>query len=72
MDKENFQRTIDRQLKVYGKYFLRSHRRVVIFPEIRLSGKWLRDLGFDCGQAVTIQQEKNKITITVKPENESA
>lgn len=58
-----------RQLKVYSKYFLRSDRRGVIFPEIRLCGKWLRDLGFDFGQAVIVKQEKNKIIITINHNN---
>lgn len=57
--------TQPRQLKVYRKLFSRSYNRPVIFPEIRLCGKWLQDMGFECGQTVTVQREKNKITITV-------
>jgi len=53
-----------RRLKVYPKYFQRTYRSV-IFPEIRLSGKWLKDIGFNCGQSVIVQQEQNKITITI-------
>ncbi len=55
-----------RQLKVYPKYFERSFRGVV-FPEIRLCGKWLQDMGFTCGQTITIKHEKNKIIIESKP-----
>jgi toxic protein SymE len=61
----NFQQSGQRQLKVYQKYIPRSYYGHVIFPEIRLCGKWLRDMGFDCGQSVTVRHEKNKIIITV-------
>ena len=62
---ENSQQSGQRQLKVHQKYISRSYYRYVIFPEIRLCGKWLRDLGFDCGKSVTVLHEKNKITITI-------
>ncbi len=54
-----------KQLKVHSKYFSRVQRSV-LFPEIRLCGKWLQDLGFNCGQEVHVKQEFNKITITVE------
>lgn len=56
-----------KQLKVLPKYFDRAYHQFAVFPEIRLAGKWLQDIGFTCGQHVTVQQEKNKITITVEP-----
>lgn len=56
-----------KQLKVLPKYFDRAYRQTVIFPEIRLAGKWLQDIGFACGQHVTVLQEQNKITITIEP-----
>ncbi len=52
-----------RKLKVYPKAFPRANHNIVFFPEIRLSGKWLQDTGFDFGQEVTIQHEKDKIVI---------
>ena len=52
-----------RKLKVYPKAFPRASRDIVFFPEIRLCGKWLQDTGFDFGQAVIIQHEKDKIVI---------
>lgn len=61
----------ERQLKVYGKYISRPYYRNVVFPEIRLCGKWLQDIGFECGQNVTVRHEKNKIIITVDIETES-
>ena len=65
---ENFQQPGKRQLKVYEKYISRSYKQYVILPEIRLCGKWLQDIGFDRGQSVTVQHEKNKIIITLDDE----
>jgi toxic protein SymE len=62
---EKYQQSGKRQLKVYEKYISRSYHRHVVFPEIRLCGKWLQDMGFDCGQLVTVRHEKNRIIITV-------
>ena len=58
-----------RQLKILKKHITRPYHRYVIFPEIRLCGKWLQDIGFECGQLVTVLHEKNKIIITVNNEN---
>ncbi len=60
----------ERRLKVISKAFPRDYHRYVTFPEIRLSGKWLREMGFDCGQYVIVRHRKNKITITLQKENE--
>jgi toxic protein SymE len=51
-----------RTLKIYSKYFKRFNQ-YFIFPEIRLCGKWLKSLGFKCGQNVTVLTEKNRIII---------
>ncbi|MFC0780180.1 SymE family type I addiction module toxin [Flavobacterium sp. HJSW_4] len=59
-----------RQLKIHRKYISRSYSRYVIFPEIRLCGKWLQEIGFNCGKSVTVEQEKNKIVITLNNESE--
>ena len=63
--KQNFKQTGQRQMKVYQRHFLRAFNDYKIFPEIRLAGKWLRDIGFTCGQSVTVRHEKNKIIITL-------
>lgn len=57
----------ERKLKIVPKYFPRRWKDVV-FPEIRLAGKWLQDLGFKCGNFVLITQGESSITITVLPE----
>lgn len=70
MKQENItQQSAKRQLKIHRKYISRSYRRYVIFPEIRLCGKWLHEIGFTCGNFVTVEQEKNKIVITVNNES---
>ncbi|WP_198666962.1 hypothetical protein [Taibaiella helva] len=56
-----------RLLKVYDKMFCRggrfitAHHYTIIFPEIRLIGKWLYDCGFTPGQCkqLTPQQQTN-------------
>lgn len=68
---KKFQLLGKRQLKVYGKYISRPYHRYVVYPEIRLCGKWLQDMGFNCGQNVTVRHKKNKIIITVDNETES-
>lgn len=50
-------------LKIYKKYF-RRFGYYNIFPEIRLSGKWLQNLGFTCGDNIKVRTEKNRIVIT--------
>ncbi len=74
MEQEKKIQTVShRQLKVYYKYFKRANSwRPVIFPEIRLCGKWLQDIGFENGQTINVQQEKNKITITVERKDQPA
>lgn len=70
MSGKNIQLTGKRQLKVYYRAFMRSYYKIVCFPEIRLCGKWLRDIGFDTGKSVTVEHSKNKIIITVNNETE--
>lgn len=49
-------------LKIYTKYFKRFGYYILL-PEIRLSGKWLQNLGFLTGQKISITQEQNRILI---------
>jgi toxic protein SymE len=55
-----------RRLKVTSKFFSRNYSTPVIFPEIRLCGKWLQDIGFNCGEIVTVDQQENKIIISIE------
>lgn len=56
-----------RRVKIQSKHVLRAYNQQTSFPEIRLSGKWLQDAGFNSGQSVTILHEKNRIVITTDP-----
>jgi toxic protein SymE len=51
-----------RKLKVCRKYFSRQ-TGYVIYPEIRLSGKWLEDCGFICNEPVAVYYSHRKILI---------
>ena len=56
-----------RKLKVYAKFRSRRWDYTVV-PEIRLEGNWLKELGFKEGQQVRVEQEKNRLVITVDKE----
>lgn len=60
-----------RRLKIQPKHITRPYHRYVIFPEIRLCGKWLQDIGFNYGNFVTIEHQQNKIIITTNTEIET-
>ena len=51
-----------RILKVYRKFQRRRWDHKVV-PEIRLEGDWLKELGFEIGDAIEVQQEKHQLTI---------
>ena len=53
-----------RKLKVYSKHHRRNNSPDIIFPEIRLSGKYLIEYGFQQGETIIIICEENKITIS--------
>lgn len=59
-----------RKLKIYQKHQPRDWSRYVAVPEIRLEGKWLRELGFEIGKEIEIKQQKNKLTITLTDKKE--
>jgi toxic protein SymE len=50
-----------RQLKVYGN----SGKWCKEPPEIRLKGKWLQDLGFECGDNIEVKCASGKLIIRV-------
>ncbi|WP_408039319.1 SymE family type I addiction module toxin [Tenacibaculum amylolyticum] len=54
-----------RKLKIYKKHQSRDWSEYAIVPEIRLEGKWLKELGFEIGKEIEIKQQKNKLTITL-------
>jgi toxic protein SymE len=53
-----------RKLKIYKKFQPREWEYTPV-PEIRLEGKWLKELGFEIGKEIEIKQQRNKLTITL-------
>ena len=53
-----------RKLKVYQKFRTRTCDNTTV-PEIRLEGNWLKKLGFEIGKEIKIEQQKNRLTITL-------
>ncbi len=53
-----------RKLKIQRKYRSRVWDNTTV-PEIRLEGRWLEKLGFTVGEQVQIEQQHNKLTITL-------
>ncbi|MEO6301619.1 MAG: SymE family type I addiction module toxin [Bacteroidia bacterium] len=55
-----------KQLKISARFQGRQFNYVGV-PEIRLCGKWLKQLGFNSGQSVTVTQKHGKILIVANP-----
>lgn len=51
-----------RKLKIYAK-FTKSGNRNRRNPEIRLTGKWVEDWGFNFGDKIIVRNTKNGILI---------
>jgi len=58
-----------RKLKIYQKFQSRERKNITV-PEIRLEGKWLKELGFEIGKEIEIKQQQNKLTITLTKKKE--
>ncbi len=56
----------ERRLKVNSKAFQRQYNRYILFPEIKLCGKWLQDLGFESGNYVIVECQDNEIRIRLE------
>lgn len=54
----------DRKLRICGKY--RSNQEV---PELRLTGHWFRELGFDIGDRVSITTREKLLIIQPMKDN---
>ncbi|MFP3831464.1 SymE family type I addiction module toxin [Chryseobacterium sp. SIMBA_028] len=53
----------NRNLTVSHKFFLRSYNRHVLFPEIRIAGKWVQECGFEAGDHVAVIVSRNQIIL---------
>ncbi|SRR6266542_2417898 len=59
--------TVTSLFRVHGTY--RRYQQVV--PYIRMSGAWLRRLGFRCGARIEITEERDRLVLTVaRPDRE--
>lgn len=56
---------LKRQMTFCSKTFYRENGKIVRFPTLTLTGKWLKESGFKIGQVVDIQYEKTQLIITV-------
>lgn len=56
-----------RKLKIHTKHQVGIYTSKKI-PVIKLEGKWLNKLGFNEGQMINVEQEQNKLTITIERE----
>lgn len=55
-----------RKVTVSSRSFPRAYDQNVFLPEIRLSGRWLETIGFQCGQPVVVLIEPKKITLCIE------
>ena len=55
---------ISRKLKIYKKFRSRTWDHITV-PEIRLGGNWLKAQGFEIGKEIKVEQQKNKLIITL-------
>lgn len=52
-----------RYSKIHAKAQQRAGKKLVYYPEIRLSGKWLAELGFAIGDPISFSFVENFILI---------
>jgi hypothetical protein len=50
----------ERSLKIQPRYNITTDR---VFPEIKLGGLWLQELGFKTGERVIVKCEENVLVI---------
>ena len=53
----------ERKLRVGYKYQNRAFQQMVMIPEIKLTGKWLKESGFKEGQDVKVTVANKKLII---------
>lgn len=54
----------ERKLRVGYKFQNRAFQQMVMIPEIKLTGKWLKESGFIEGQDVKVVVQNKKLIIT--------
>ncbi|UTW66902.1 SymE family type I addiction module toxin [bacterium SCSIO 12643] len=58
-----------RQLKIQRRFRYKGSYTTTV-PEIRLEGRWLEKLGFNEGDQIQIEQQPQKLTITLLKESQ--
>jgi toxic protein SymE len=53
-----------KRIKIQPKYISRTWDQIRV-PEIRMCGKWLKEIGFDYNRHIIVECKKNKIIITL-------
>lgn len=54
----------NRRLKITSKFFQKRNNKGQYRSELRLTGRWLEEFGFQRGQFVTISCENKRLIIT--------
>lgn len=58
-----------RTLKVYTKLIIPQFAKVSIMPEIRMTGNWLKDWGFNCGNEIKVVKTKIGLLVINKDDS---
>lgn len=57
----------ERKLTVSYRFQNRAYQQMVMIPEIKLTGKWLKKSGFEEGQPIKVIVEDKKLIIVPCP-----
>ncbi|MGR3857550.1 SymE family type I addiction module toxin [Chryseobacterium indologenes] len=63
MNSSKYNALHNRNLTVFLKSFSRAYGRIVYFPEIRITGKWVQQCGFQAGDKILVTVSRNQIIL---------
>ncbi|WP_395973686.1 SymE family type I addiction module toxin [Chryseobacterium cucumeris] len=63
MNSSKYNELHNRNLTVFLKSFSRAYGRIVYFPEIRVTGKWVQQCGFQAGDKILVTVRRNQIIL---------
>lgn len=63
MNSSKYNELHNRNLTVFLKSFSRAYGRIVYFPEIRITGKWVQQCGFQAGDKILVTVSRNQIIL---------
>ena len=63
MNSSKYTELHNRNLTVFLKSFSRAYGRIVYFPEIRITGKWVQQCGFQAGDKILVTVSRNQIIL---------